>query len=245
MRVAVLMPVYNTPGIVLRASVRSVLQQVHRNLVLCIHQDGGNDVSWIASEDKRIIFTGTVQNHGRGAARQSLLDKLPECDMFTWVDSDDGVMPRYLEYATRESRKLENRDFWYVRLAKHRIRRMNQRHGLAMANTLRDAIWGHNFRRFQQTKFYAPNGSLHGAIVGLFLPPQSARMAAFEPIDHPEDMRWSKALLKATEDRYGSDVRRFGVCREQPLDAMYVRLAPLSDEEKYGNGRAGAHATET
>lgn len=233
MRVAVLMPVYNTPEIVLKTSVRSVLKQVHRDLLLCIHQDGGDDMSCVASVDSRIRFTKTDDNHGRGAARQFLLDNLPECEMFTWIDSDDGVMPRYLEHAVCAAEGLKSRQFWYVRLVKHWIRRMNQRRGLAMVESLRDAIWYRNFRRFQQTTFYAPTASIYGALIGLFLPPQCAGMATFEAIDHAEDMHWSKAVLDAAENRYGSNAGLLGVCIEQPPEAMYVRLAPLSDKKKY------------
>jgi glycosyltransferase involved in cell wall biosynthesis len=233
MRVGILMPVYNADPQVLTYAVQSALRQTHTDVVVCVHRDGGADVSWLAELDARVRVSGSAENRGRGAARQQLLDELPpDIDAFTWLDADDALMPAAVETAMRWVPQREG--FWFVRLLLSWTRRVDQSKPLVMRRYLLEALSG-DLSGFAVKQLHAPGRGIAGALPGLYLPRMCASWVRFESINHDEDMHWSSALLKLLKDRMtvGGRVVDLGVVHEQLPDAGYVRLAPLSDRAKY------------
>lgn len=100
-KVAVIMPVYNTPVWKLNRSVMSVLNQTHSNTELIIADDKSTHEDTLKEEirlkdeypDKiKLLFLPV--NSGPGVARNVALDNC-DAEYVTMLDSDDAITPNY------------------------------------------------------------------------------------------------------------------------------------------------------
>ena len=102
-KIAVIMPAWNAEAYI-EASVRSVLEQSHRNLQLLVVNDGSTDgtaavLARLAAEDPR-VQPMTVINGGPARARNLALDALEEDVAYvSFLDADDLLLPDALSYA--------------------------------------------------------------------------------------------------------------------------------------------------
>lgn len=103
MRVAVVMPVYNSERY-LSEAINSILKQTYRNFVLIAVDDGSTDGSShllrsAAAIDSRIVVL-SKRNEGASAARNTALEYIEaarDFDLVCFFDSDDVVRPDFLE----------------------------------------------------------------------------------------------------------------------------------------------------
>ena len=110
-RITVIMPAWNAERY-LEASLRSVLNQTHRNLRVLVIDDGSTDgtaaiLERLRGEDERLAYR-TVPNGGPASARNRALEQLPEgTDYVMFLDSDDLLEPDALAYALEGSEGAE------------------------------------------------------------------------------------------------------------------------------------------
>ena len=103
MKVAVIMPVYNSEQYLTEA-IDSILKQTYRNFVLIAVDDGSTDGSpqllqSAAGIDRRIVVL-SKRNEGASAARNAALEYIEtarDFDLVCFFDSDDVVRPDFLE----------------------------------------------------------------------------------------------------------------------------------------------------
>lgn len=103
MKVAVVMPVYNTE-VYLSEAVESILRQTYRNFILIAVDDGSTDNSLkllkrFAERDERVVVM-EGRNEGVSAARNKALDYIDEIcgvGLICFFDSDDVVRSNFLE----------------------------------------------------------------------------------------------------------------------------------------------------
>lgn len=107
MRVAVVMPVYNSERY-LSEAINSLFSQTYRNFVLIAVDDGSEDGSLrilrdAESRDERVVVIEKA-NGGVASARNVALDYIEstrEFDLISFLDSDDVVEPDFLETYVR------------------------------------------------------------------------------------------------------------------------------------------------
>lgn len=107
MKVAVVMPVYNSERYLFEA-INSILSQTYRNFTLVAVDDGSTDGSLqllknAALVDERMVVLAQ-QNKGVSAARNLALEYLEasgDFDLLCFFDSDDVVYPDFLETYVR------------------------------------------------------------------------------------------------------------------------------------------------
>lgn len=108
-RLAVIMPAWNAADYI-ESSVRSVLEQTHRELRLIVVDDGSTDrtpeiLARLAAEDERLTVM-RVPNGGPAMARNRALDALGDtADYVMFLDADDLLDPDAAEYALAAARK--------------------------------------------------------------------------------------------------------------------------------------------
>lgn len=103
-QICIIVPVYNVETYLDRC-VSSILNQSYRSFRLVLIDDGSTDISGdmcdsYANEDPRVIVIHQA-NGGLSAARNAGLDWNRDqlhCPWITFIDSDDWVHPKYLEY---------------------------------------------------------------------------------------------------------------------------------------------------
>ena len=105
-RVAVLMPVYNAAAY-LENTLRSILGQSFRDLLLLAVDDGSTDESFailsrLAAEDPRLLPIRT-ENGGPARARNLALDAVPEgIEYLMFSDADDEYAPDAIRHALEQ-----------------------------------------------------------------------------------------------------------------------------------------------
>ncbi len=115
--VTVIVPAWNASRYI-EASLRSVLNQSHRNLRLLVIDDGSTDgtaaiLERLRQEDPRLSFL-TVVNGGPAKARNRALELLPEgTDYVMFLDADDLLDPDAVDYALAGSQGAELVIFGY------------------------------------------------------------------------------------------------------------------------------------
>jgi GT2 family glycosyltransferase len=106
-RIAVLMPVYNTPEPLLRDAIESVRAQVHADWELCIADDCSTAphipkvLKEYAARDKRIRWVRRTENGHISRASNSALD-LVTADWVALLDHDDILRPNALAEVAKE-----------------------------------------------------------------------------------------------------------------------------------------------
>src|SRR5258707_14809733 len=96
--VSVVLPTFNRGGTLLR-SVRSVLNQSHRDLELIIVDDGSTDETHDIVDvisDSRLRYIKFDRNCGQSVARNTGI-AASRADLIAFQDSDDVWLPRKLE----------------------------------------------------------------------------------------------------------------------------------------------------
>jgi len=89
-KISVLMPTYNRAHLI-GVSIKSILSQTHKNVVLCIYDDGSTDNTEDVVKsfgDNRIIYHKSGKNSGCPVARNKLLE-MANTRYACWQDSDD------------------------------------------------------------------------------------------------------------------------------------------------------------
>lgn len=103
-KVKIVVPVYNTEKYISRC-IDSILAQTYKNFSLIIIDDGSTDASGNICEEYRKIDSRVIvihqENRGLSNARNRGIEYPIENDFITFVDSDDIIHPKYLEYMLR------------------------------------------------------------------------------------------------------------------------------------------------
>lgn len=103
--ISVLVPVYNSSKYLAKC-LRSILNQTYRDFELVIVNDGSKDnsgeiIESFASKDKRVVSLYKENQKSISKTRNFLLDHI-KGDYFIFIDSDDIVDKRFLEYLFKE-----------------------------------------------------------------------------------------------------------------------------------------------
>lgn len=98
MKIVVSIPTYNTPPVLLRRSVQSVLQQTHDDVLVVVVWDGGSRTP-LGLSDARLIEFGWEENYGRFFADAVVTQALALRENVLWKphDADDWSEPYALE----------------------------------------------------------------------------------------------------------------------------------------------------
>ena len=98
MKIVVSIPTYNTPPVLLRRSVQSVLQQTHDDVLIVVVWDGGSRTP-LGLSDPRLIEFGWEENYGRFFADAVVTQALALRKNVLWKphDADDWSEPYALE----------------------------------------------------------------------------------------------------------------------------------------------------
>ena len=102
--ICVIVPVYQVEEY-LSKCVESILSQTFGDFLLILVDDGSHDNSgricdWYAQRDKR-VYVIHQKNSGLSSARNAGITyamREKACNWISFIDSDDWVHPRYLEY---------------------------------------------------------------------------------------------------------------------------------------------------
>lgn len=113
--IGIIVPVYNTEQYLTRC-IESILIQTFSDFKLILIDDGSTDASGeicqrYVQRDSRIILFHQ-NNQGQGAARNKALDwiyKNSDCEWICFVDSDDWLHPKMLEYLYRAAKMYESK----------------------------------------------------------------------------------------------------------------------------------------
>ena len=98
-KISIIMPIYNTETY-LRESVNSILNQTFEDFELICIDDGSTDNSLnilkeLSENDSRLRII-SQENRGAGFSRNKGM-KLSQGDYICFIDSDDYIVPEYLE----------------------------------------------------------------------------------------------------------------------------------------------------
>lgn len=107
--VSIIIPIYN-PGEALKRCIASVISQTYQDIKIILVNDGSSDSSAdlckdYASKDKRIVYV-EQSNSGVSAARNKGIS-LAEGKYLTFIDSDDSVDKKYIEYMVNAAEKSQ------------------------------------------------------------------------------------------------------------------------------------------
>ncbi|MBK8083552.1 MAG: glycosyltransferase family 2 protein [Devosia sp.] len=117
-RIAVLMPVFNTPEHLLRGAIDSVLQQAYQDWQLCIADDGSSAshitplLRAYAAKDSRISWIGLKDNGHISRASNKALE-LVTADWVALLDHDDILRPNALAEVALEIARHPNAELVY------------------------------------------------------------------------------------------------------------------------------------
>ena len=98
-KVSVVMPVYNTPDVVLKEAVESILNQTYKDFELLVINNGScSDIKTVIDKysDNRIKYYEIKENQGVAAARNLGIEKMSG-EYYAVMDSDDIASPDRLE----------------------------------------------------------------------------------------------------------------------------------------------------
>lgn len=112
-KISVIIPVYNTEGFVSRV-IESVMAQTFTDFELILVDDGSKDASGEICDRFSAKHSGKIrvehtENHGVSSARNCGID-LATGEWITFIDSDDYVLPQYLQNLYSNAEKF-NSDF--------------------------------------------------------------------------------------------------------------------------------------
>jgi GT2 family glycosyltransferase len=115
---SIIMPVYNTNPIWLKAAIESVKKQIYDNWELCIVNDCSTDkrvddvIKKEMNSDKRIKIKILKENHGISGASNIALN-MAEGEYIALVDHDDEITPDALFWIVTELNYNPKIDFFY------------------------------------------------------------------------------------------------------------------------------------
>ncbi len=116
--ISIVVPVYKTPGDILRAAIDSVRRQIYENWQLCLADDGSNDpqlsqlLAECARADGRIVFKTLYQNQGIAGATNEALG-LARGEFIGFLDHDDELSPDALYWVVKLLNEHREADLMY------------------------------------------------------------------------------------------------------------------------------------